>query len=508
MVATRIIIARALERSRHAVLMKRDVDQLTARTFDLLVVGGGIYGLIVAYDAAQRGLSVALIERADFGAATSFNHHRTLHGGLRYLQSLDVVRARESVRERRTFARIAPSAVRPIPFVLPLDSSLARGPLAMRMGFLLDRAVARDRNAGVPATHRLPAGQVLDPREATARFPALQGLSMTAAAVWHDYVTTEADRLTLSWGLAAVAHGATLANYVEGIALRLDGARAAGVAAIDRPSGRRLDIDARVVVNATGAAIDRLLATLSPPKTTNLPQLKAMNVVTSIEAPPYAIGARSSSGRNLFMVPWRNRALFGTWESSRPCQPEDLSVHEVELSAFITELQRAFPSFGLTRNSVTLVHRGVVPAVIQPGGRVALEGRDQVHDHAARGIEGIVSVAGTKYTTARAVAERVTDLVMAKLGRPPVRSRTSTGLLPILELTGDALLAHAAAHEMVVTLEDAVVRRTPLGALGRPGDEALGHAADVVGKALGWSEAKQTAEQQAVRRFYEDAAAT
>src|SRR5207247_9459464 len=88
--------------------MQRDLDRLTARTFDVLVVGGGIYGLTIAYDAAQRGLSVALVERNDFGSGASFNHLRTIHGGLRYLQSLDLKRARESVRERRTIARIAP----------------------------------------------------------------------------------------------------------------------------------------------------------------------------------------------------------------------------------------------------------------------------------------------------------------------------------------------------------------------------------------------------------------
>src|SRR5438132_2535320 len=100
--------------------MLRDIDRLTAQTFDLLVVGGGIYGLAIAYDAAQRGLSVALVERGDFGSGTSFNHLRTIHGGLRYLQHFDVARARESVRERRAFARIAPHAVEPIPFALPL----------------------------------------------------------------------------------------------------------------------------------------------------------------------------------------------------------------------------------------------------------------------------------------------------------------------------------------------------------------------------------------------------
>src|SRR5258708_23532750 len=115
--------------------MVRDLDRLTAQTFDVLVVGGGIYGLTIAYDAAQRGLSVELVERDDFGSGASFNHLRTIHGGLRYLQTLDVARARESVRERRTFATIAPNAVRPLKFVLPLGRSLMRGRLAMTLGF-------------------------------------------------------------------------------------------------------------------------------------------------------------------------------------------------------------------------------------------------------------------------------------------------------------------------------------------------------------------------------------
>src|SRR2546428_3205624 len=132
--------------------MIRDLDLLTASTsdvLDILVVGGGIYGLTIAYDAAQRGLSVALVEQNDFGSGASFNHLRTIHGGLRYLQSLDVGRARESVRERRTVARIAPHAVRPLPFALPLYRSLMRGKIAMRAGFLLDRVVAAGRNRGV-----------------------------------------------------------------------------------------------------------------------------------------------------------------------------------------------------------------------------------------------------------------------------------------------------------------------------------------------------------------------
>src|SRR5688572_7299778 len=167
--------------------MHRDLDQLTGRTHDVLVVGGGIYGLTIAYDAAQRGLSVALIERADFGSGASFNHLRTIHGGLRYLQTFDVARARESMIERRTLAAIAPHAVRPLPFALPLYRSLTRGVSAMRAGFVLDRLIAFDRNTGVLPSHRLPAGRVVS-REAVRRFPGLHGRGVMGAAVWYDYV--------------------------------------------------------------------------------------------------------------------------------------------------------------------------------------------------------------------------------------------------------------------------------------------------------------------------------
>src|SRR3989442_1433238 len=190
--------------------MQRDLDQLSGRTFDLLVVGGGIYGLTIAYDAAQRGLSVSLVEQNDFGSGTSFNHLRTIHGGLRYLQSLDVGRARESVRERRTVARIAPHAVRPLPFALPLYRSLLRGKIVMRAGFLLDRIVAAGKNRGVPPGHRLPGGRVVGRSSAVQRFPGLRRQGLRGAAVFYDYVTTEPDRYVFSFAIAAVRHGAAL----------------------------------------------------------------------------------------------------------------------------------------------------------------------------------------------------------------------------------------------------------------------------------------------------------
>jgi glycerol-3-phosphate dehydrogenase len=292
-----------------------------------------------------------------------------------------------------------------------------------------------------------------------------------------------------------------------------------------------------------------------------------MNLVTRREAGGEAIGGPSPNGRHLFLVPWRGRALFGTWESPRACgadrragERSPLEVDEAEVVGFIGEINHAFPSLDLTLADVTLVHRGIVPAIVHADGTATLAGRDQIHDHAAHGVQGLMSVAGTKYTTARAVAERVTDRILAKLRRPPVASRTTDALpggeratlgdpavaleearrlfdarvpsdtLPhlvaaygsrhvaIAELAAERLewgsrvgdrspvigaeLVWAARHEMVLTLNDAVVRRTPLGALGHPGDQAAEQAARIVGAELGWSAERTQTELDALQRFY------
>jgi glycerol-3-phosphate dehydrogenase len=541
--------------------MIRDIDQLTGRTFDVLVVGGGIYGLATAYDAAQRGLAVALVERHDFGSGSSFNHLRTIHGGLRYLQSLDIARARESIRERRTLARIAPHAVRPLPFAVPVYRSLVRNKWAMRAGFLLDRVIAAGRNRGVPASHRLRGGRVVGRGTAIQQFPGLRRQRLTGAAVYYDYVTTEADRLTFSYAIAAAEHGAALANYVEAVAPLVENGRVVGVSARDGLGAATVNISARVTVNATGARVDRLLQPLGI--VTSIPMLKAMNLVTRRDAGDEALGGRSSTGRYLFLVPWRERALFGTWESDSPCDPDDTSVAERDVASFIAELNQAFPALDLTLADVTLVHRGVVPAKMK-GGRAVLEGHDQVRDHASQGVDGIVTVAGTKFTTARGVAERVTDMLMSKLKQPAVACRTASTPLPggsirdvglaiadarrehdeglptdaiphliaaygsrfrdVMDLAADrpdwrtrvaasspvigAELILAARKEMAPTLADIVIRRTPLGALGYPGDEVLARAAQIVGTELRWPDARRQEEMASVRSFYGAVAAT
>jgi glycerol-3-phosphate dehydrogenase len=475
-----------------AQAMTRDVSRLTARTFDVLVVGGGIYGLTIAYDCAHRGLAVALVDRGDFGSGASFNHLRTIHGGLRYLQTLDIGRARESVRERRMFARVAPDAIRLQPFILPLTHSLTRGTTAMRAGFVLDRLVSYDRNHNVPAGLKVPGGEVLSRAETIRRFPIVETPRLTGAAMWHDYVSIESDRLTFSFGVAAAAHGAVLANYVAATAPIEEGGRVLGVRATDGPSGRSLEIGARVTINAAGAGVNGWLGATGGAA---VPLVRAMNLVTRRDAGYVAVGGRSASGRNLFQVPWRNRQLFGTWESDRLSDSSETGI-ESDVSAFISAINQAFPSAALTLSDVALVHRGLVPAAdgARSGG-VALARHERIVD---RG-NGVITVAGTKYTTARAVAQRVTDLAFKKLDRPPVPCQTDVMPLPF---TSSVELVDAVRDEMVVTLADAVLRRTPLGAVGCPSDAELTSAAASVGGELGWSSERTRQEIADVRRFY------
>jgi len=224
--------------------------------------------------------------------------------------------------------------------------------------------------------------------------------------------------------------------------------------------------------------------------------------------------------------------------------------------AFIRELNEAFPRLNLGPDDVTLVHRGLVPAVQMRGGP-ALEKHEQIRDHAPQGFEGIMSVAGTKYTTARAVAERIVDMALVKLGKGPAPCLTTDplpggamadpltvladaraeydALLPseslphlvaaygsryraITRLAGErkewservsdacpvigAQLVWAFRHEMAMTLTDAVVRRTPLGALGYPGDAAVDASAAILGQELGWTDERRDAEVGGLRRFY------
>jgi glycerol-3-phosphate dehydrogenase len=481
----------------------RDLHRLAEREFDVLVVGGGIYGLTIAYDSAQRGLSVALIDRGDFGAATSFNHLKTIHGGLRYLQSADLRRMRESIRERRAFARIAPRWVAPLAFAMPTGVSLTRNPMAMKAALALDAFVGRDRNDGVDPVRHLPPGRIVAGMECRELFDGAIR-TVASAAVWHDYEMIDGDRLTLAFAKAAAAHGGALANYVEAIGALEVGQRFAGVNARDNLTAQLFDIRARIVVNAAGPWGATLLDRAG--LRVRWPLLKAMNLVTSRPSRKVALVGATRSGRALVLLPWRGRTLVGTGEASEPRQPDDQAAKRDELEPFLAEIHDTFPALGLKLSDVTLVHRGIVPAIVA-NGRMSLLGHSRVIDHGVQrtGPANLVSIVGVKYTTARSVAETAVNLIIAKLGRHPAPCRTADTILPGAGLNeGDPSdpITYAIHEEMAHTLADVVVRRTGMGALGYPGDGVATEVASRMQSHLSWSDDRTQAELGALRAFY------
>jgi glycerol-3-phosphate dehydrogenase len=534
----------------------RDLDRLTAAPYDVLVIGGGIYGLALAYEAASRGLRTALVEAGDFGGGTSFNHQKTAHGGLRALQSGRLDRALHSIRERRALARIAPWLLRPLPFLVGTYRSWTRNRVALRGALSVDAWLGRHRNDGVEPELHLPRPRLLS-RAATLRlFPGVREAQLTGGAQWYDYQMVEADRLTFAFAAAADRSGADLANYVAATGVQRSSGRAAGIEARDMLSGRTFSIGARTIVNAAGARLPQVMAMLGDARP--VPMLKAMNLVTTIPARDIALAAPSSSGRMLTLVPWRGCALVGTSQSGLVAPDALPTVTRAEVEAFVAEVNTAFPALMLTPAQVALVHRGIVPATGGTRGGAELLPEAAIVDHGRSGVPGAFSVIGAKYTTARGTAERTIDLVARALGRRVASSHTASRPLPgaaiadhealaieaarrihlevpasvvrhlsaryaeaaagIVAMAGDrpewlepvapgcatvaGEVVHAIRHESAHRLNDIVLRRTSLGAAGHPGSPAIAACARIAATELGWDEARTTQEIADLEGFY------
>ena len=181
--------------------MKRDLPTLANTIFDLLVVGSGIYGATVAWDAAQRGLSVALIDRGDFGGGTSANSAKTVHGGIRALQTGQLGELRSFVRERRALCRIAPHLVHRLPFVIPTYQGFTRHRLTMQAAFSLYDLLSRDRNTLPDNSKHLPPSQAISRAECLELNPLIQPDGVNGGILWYDCQMYNADRVVLALSL-------------------------------------------------------------------------------------------------------------------------------------------------------------------------------------------------------------------------------------------------------------------------------------------------------------------
>jgi glycerol-3-phosphate dehydrogenase len=496
--------------------MRRDLTLLTGRVHDLLVIGGGIHGACVAWDATLRGLSVALIERDDFGAATSANSLRIAHGGLRHMARGDVVRMRESIRERSLLLKLAPALVTPFPVLVPTRGMATEGRAAMRIALALNDLVSAGGNRGLDPAHRIPPGRVLSREDTVRLFPPLAARGLTGGALWHDARIRSPERLTLSFVRSAAERGAAAANYVQVERFDIDAGAVRGVEAVDRRTGGTLRVRARAVAIAAGRWTEALAARATgrpdPERAGGTPrQAVAINLVVSRPLAPVGVGVRATTGpaedpvigghRYLFLAPQEGSTLLGTWYGKDEGE-DTVIIAERGAEALRREFNAACPGLGLERDDVARVQLGWVPlkAGLEPGRADALAGRVRVRDHAADGVRHLFSVEGVKYTTARHVASGAVDRIVRDLGLPDPGCRTAATplvgarLVPADDLRLPDRIREAVREEMALSLADIVFRRTGLGEPPGPARAAVEAAAAVAGGELGWDPLTRAAE--------------
>jgi glycerol-3-phosphate dehydrogenase len=508
--------------------------RLAEEAFDVVVVGGGITGVGVALDAASRGLRTALVEKGDFASGTSSKSSKLVHGGLRYLQQGEVRLVYEALAERQRLRRNAPHLVRVLPFLIPIltRDGVVNAKIARALGTAM---WGYDLTGGLRIGKR---HKRISATEALAYVPTMPGERLSSAYLYYDARADDA-RLCLTVARTAAAHGAAVANHASVTGLR-KGADGTVTGVVVEADGATFDVSTTVVVNATGVWSDDVRAldegthpdSIRPAKGIHLtlPWDKVRNEIAVVIPVP-------KDRRSLFVVPWGDCTYVGTTDTDYDGPLDDPRCTADDI-AYVLRALNASITTGITEADIVGTWAGLRPLVKQTGGRTAdLSRRHRVTTSSSR----VISVTGGKLTTYRRMAVDTVDEVMELLDR---RGRSRTKRLRLLGAEGyvepaesadaaahlagrygseatavealfdanpdlrEPLVAglpylaaeavHAARHEMAMTLDDVLSRRTRARLLARDASVAAAPAvARLLAPELGWDAATQDAEVRA-----------
>lgn len=399
-----------------AATREANLDRLGDRTYDLLVIGGGITGAGIALDAAARGLLVGLVERDDLAAGTSSRSSSLVHGGLRYLAQAMFGLTRESAVERDLLRRLAPHLVRPLPFVVP-DVGRWRSTARTGLGMWIYDGLASFRN--VERHHRLRPAEVAD------RIPGLvQGLGH-GGYEYHDCRTDDA-RLVLQVARTAHRFGADIATRAEVVGLHQAGGRVTGATVRDRVGGREVAVRARQTVSATGVWADHLRSLADDPGTSTLVPSKGVHLVFPAAdvrvAAAALIPSTAGDGRMVFVLPWEESVVVGTTDEAYEGPLGTPSVSAADAAYLSNAVNAAFGTDLGARDAVG-AWAGLRPLLASEA-HLPMDSETLSRRHAVvAGPQGLLTITGGKLTTYRAMAEEVVDQVATVLGGAAAGSR-------------------------------------------------------------------------------------
>ena len=395
------------------------------KEYDLIIIGGGIYGATLLWEATLRGLSAILVEKNDFCSATSANSLKIIHGGLRYLQSFNLRRIRESATEQNCLLKIASHLVQPLPCIIPTYKHAKSSKLAMFAAFKLYKLICvGNENFGHKSA---PSGVILSKEKFYSLVPISKLSNITGGALWYDALMYNSERLALEFILSSIEYGAEAFNYIEFRDLIMEKGYVTGIKAFDNISLQKIEVCGKLVVNASGPWISDVCDGISEKqKKQQFHFAKAVNLIILRKISDYAFGLKDpsppvddyfQSNRFLFFVPWREATIIGTWYFKNNSVNEEVALTESEYARCIVQIRRLVPELDIQEAELCFVHTGLVPIDIDVNSRkFELKGNYSINDHQrSGGPDGFISVLGVKYTTARNVAANTADLVLKKL---------------------------------------------------------------------------------------------
>jgi glycerol-3-phosphate dehydrogenase len=378
---------------------------------DVIVIGAGVNGAGIAWDASARGLRVALLDKGDLGSGTSSWSSRMVHGGLKYLEKKDVRLVRESLREREWLLQAAPHLVKPLQFVLPFYQGNSHGKAVLRLGMVVYDVLSFDKTVD---HHRAYSKEQL-----LQVCPGLAPEGLQGGAAYYDAQVEFAERMVLETALAAEAAGATVLTYAQVDRILTTGAQVSGVGFTDRLTGEQHELSAPVVVNASGPWVDETLSAA-------LGDRRGVRRIGGTKGSHYVVdpfpGAPKQAfyyeahrdGRPLMVIPWLGRYLIGSTDLRFDGDLDTVSSDAEELAYILEETNRIIPSANLTPADVRYSYSGIRPLPYdadKPEGDISR--RHQLLDHGPE-FTGLFSVIGGKLTTFRGLGEEVVDEIMKR----------------------------------------------------------------------------------------------